>query len=181
MTRGERAIVGRAAALAILAVALIAVWLGPVDAYFGVVADGAARIETATALLQRYRAATDPDAAAAMPVSPGAGLLLPAMPEAQAAALLQETIKGAAAAAQVEIRGMQVLRGDPLSGAGGIGIRVSASGDLGGLSRLLYAIEAARPLLYPDNLEVRSAAAPGQAPARLEFQLDVSGSRSGGT
>jgi hypothetical protein len=180
MTASEHSMIGRVGALAILLILAVAVWVGPVEAYLGALADGAARIDAETALLQRYRAL----AAAGLPAQsavPGPDLLIPDMPEMQAAAMLQETIKGAATAAQVEIRGMQVLQEPGASRSAGTGIRVNASGDIAGLGRLLYAIEAARPVLYPDNLQVRASPASGQTAPRLEFQLDVSGIRAGGT
>ena len=87
-------------------------------------------------------------------------------------------------AAQVQVQGFQVLRAEPLPGAVKIGVRLRGSGDVAALGRLLYAIEAVRPLLVPDNLQVQGrATAPGLSPESasvpLEFQLDVSGFRAG--
>jgi general secretion pathway protein M len=107
-------------------------------------------------------------------------MLIPAVPEAQALALLQETVKSAAAAAQVQIQGLQVLRSEGEAGVLRIGVRVRAAGDVASLGRLLYAIEAARPLLYPDNLQIQSQpAAPGTPPSPLQFQLDIAGFKAG--
>jgi hypothetical protein len=90
--------------------------------------------------------------------------------------LLQETVKTAATAAHVQVLGLQVLRGEAVSGATRIGVRVRASGDMAGLRNLLYAIETAKPLLYPDNLSIQShAATPGAAASVLDFQFDISG------
>src|SRR4029077_12257592 len=101
-------------------------------------------------------------------------------PDAQAVAMLQETIKGAAAAAQVQIQGLQVLRGEGEAGALGIGGGIRGPGDVAGVGRLLHAMEAARPLLYPDNLQIQShAAAPGTPPSPLQFQLDIAGFKAG--
>jgi general secretion pathway protein M len=98
------------------------------------------------------------------------------MPESQASALLQETVKSIAAGAHAQVQGLQVLRGEPVGGATRIGVRVRASGDIGSLRSLVYAIETARPLLYPDNLSIQShAAAPDTAASVLDFQLDISG------
>jgi len=176
----------RLAALALLALAVGLLWLGPVEAYLDLVADGRQRLDKAEATLQRYRTAAG--AAAAQPAPGAAALLFPQVPDSQAAALLQETVKSAASAAQVQIQGFQVLRSDAAAGPVRIAVQVRASGDIGGLGRFLYAIEAARPVLYPDNLHVQSRPqqAVGQtgnggagAAGTLDFQLDVSAFKSG--
>jgi hypothetical protein len=71
-------------------------------------------------------------------------------------------------------------------GAVRIGVRLRGSSDVAALGRLLYAVEAARPLLVPDNLQVQGRAAapaagsaPEPAPIPLDFQLDVSGFKTG--
>lgn len=177
----DRAVVTRAGAIGILLLLLLVLWIGPIGAYFELVSAGADELAQKAALLQRYRMLADiptagrPEAARTDP-----SLLIPAVPDAQALALLQETVKSAAAAAQVQIQGLQVLRSEGEAGALRIGVRVRAVGDVASLGRLLYAIEAARPLLYPDNLQIQShAAAPGTPPSPLQFQLDVSGFKAG--
>jgi hypothetical protein len=113
-------------------------------------------------------------------------LLLPEIPDSQAVARLQETLKAAATAAQVQIQGFQILRSEPVPGAVRIGVRLRGSSDVAALGRLLYAVEAARPLLVPDNLQVQGRAAspaagstPEPTPIPLDFQLDVSGFKTG--
>lgn len=180
----SRGVTGRGAALALLALLLGAVLFGPALAYLGLIQSGSDEIERQTALLQRYRALTDtprpdPSSNAAPP-----DLLLPEIPDSQAIARLQETLKAAATASQVQIQGFQVLRTEPLPGAVKIGIRVRGSGDVAALGRLLYAVEASRPLLVPENLQVQAhpagaGAASSEAPAALEFQIDVSGFKAG--
>ena len=168
---------GRSLALGLLALAMLALWAGPVSADFGLIGSSSEQLAQQARLLQRYRAlASLPPAAAVAAASPGAaGLTLPPVPEAQAVALLQESVKKAASASQVEIRSLQVLRRDTLSGAARIGVRVSAAGDTGSLGRFLFAIEAARPLMYVDNLQVQAhPALPGTATKALDFQLDMS-------
>ena len=162
--------ISRAAALAILAALAALAWFGPVELYLGALAAGRDEIAAKQAVLQRYRALAAAPAQAARDES---GLLFPAIPDAQALAVLQETVKSAAAAARVEVRGLQVLPPDGAPGAMRIGIRISAAGDVAGLGRLLYAVEAARPVLYPDNLHVQARG------AALEFQLDISGFKAG--
>jgi general secretion pathway protein M len=182
----DRTTLARAGAVAILALLLLVLWIGPIGAYVDLVGEGAEEIAQKTAVLQRYRGLVDAgpadrtgsaqtEAARADPA-----LLIPAMPDAQAVALLQETVKSAAAAAQVQVQGLQVLRGEGEAGAQKIAVRIRASGDVGGLGRLLYALETARPLLYPDNLQIQAqAAAPGAPPSALQFQLDVAGFKAG--
>lgn len=177
----DRAVLQRAGALAILLAFVVMLWLGPVGAYFDMLGRGADEIAQKSALLQRYRALADAaPAQSAGPARTDASLLIPAMPEAQAIAVLQETIKSAAAAAQVQIQGMQVLRGEGEAGALRIGVRVRAAGDVNGLGRLLYAIEAARPVLYPDNLQIQAQpTAPGAPPNPLQFQVDIAAFKMG--
>jgi hypothetical protein len=181
VTFGDRKLRMRAAALLLLVMVLAALWVGPVAAYLDLVESGAEQIERQQALLQRYRMLSENSettAPAGIQAEKAAGLFLPDMGESQVVAGLQETVKASAAAAQVQIQGFQVLRSEALPGAVRIGIRVRASGDIAGLSQLLYAIEAARPVLLPDNLQIQSRAAPnarGGPPAPLEFQLDISG------
>jgi Type II secretion system (T2SS), protein M subtype b len=168
---GERQVLSRAAALFILASLLALVWVGPVAAYLDVVGSGAQALVRAEAALAR-------DRALAVAAHGGAAqadqtILMPTISDAQAVALLQESLKAAAVTAKVEIAGLQVLQAENLSGARRVGVRLRASGDIAGLDRLLYALAAARPLLYPDKLSVqgRAGAAPG---AVLDFQIDVS-------
>src|SRR5258708_37213054 len=107
-------------------------------------------------------------------------MLMGDVQEATAGAQLEETVKSAAAAARVQIRGFQVLRSETLPGATRFGVRVRAAGDVAGLGRLLYAIGAARPLLVTDNLSVQSQATGGaSAPISVEFQLGISRFRAG--
>lgn len=180
MTRGERTLVGRGAAVAILLALLLAAWIGPVSGYLGVIASGNEQIAAKLAMLQRYRTLADARPPEAPARNGDGGLLYPDIPDSQAIALLQEAIKTAAAGARIEVRGLQVLRSEPAPGAQRIGIRINAAGDIASLSRLLYAVEAARPLLYPDNLHIQSrATTPNAAPTALEFQLDISGFRAG--
>ena len=172
---------GRVAALAVLAVLLAALWTGPVSAYLDLVGDGAERIEQRALLLQRYRALASMATPEAPQSTPGSSaVMLPDTPEAQAVAMLQESVKAAASASRVRINSLQVLRSETLASAVKIGVRIRASGDVAGLARLLFAIEAARPVLYPDNLQIQAhAATPGQTPGALDLQLDISGFKPG--
>jgi len=177
----DRATLTRTGAVAILILLLPVLWIGPIGAYVDLVQDVAGEVAQKAALLQRYRALADVGSSdRTEPARTDPALLIPAIPDAQAVALLQETVKSAAAAAQVQIQGLQVLRGEGEGGVLRIAVRIRASGDVGGVGRLLYAIETARPLLYPDNLQIQSqAAAPGAPPSLLQIQLDIAGFKAG--
>jgi general secretion pathway protein M len=170
----------RLIALAILAGLVAALAVGPVAAYFDLLAGQGDAIRRESETLQRYRVLTRAAAAQPAPPTSDRTLLFPAIPEAQAVALLQEALKGAAATAQVDIQGFQVLRSEAAPGSVRVGVRLRASGDIAGLERLLYTIESARPVLYPDNLQIRAEGAqPGAPAAALQFQFDVSGFTAG--
>jgi len=171
-------LLSRAAALAILAGIIALIWIGPVALYVDFLDANGRALATAQETLSRYRVL-----ASAKPLDVSVEdktLLLPDISDAQAVALLQESLKAAAAAAQVEIQGLQVLQDEPFAGAARVGVRLRGHADIGGLANLLYAIEAARPLLYADNLTVQSrSATPTTPPALLDFQIDVSAFKSG--
>jgi general secretion pathway protein M len=175
MTLAERPALGRVSALAILAVLIALFCIGPLAAYFNLIAGNDDALAEKAAVLQRYRALADSKPSDAAPTA-GPALLYADMPESQVTALLQETVKNAASAAHVQVQGLQVLRSETAPGATRIGVRARASGDMAGLRGFLYAIESARPALYPDNLSVQShATSPDAAPSVLDFQLDISG------
>ena len=165
----------RAAAIVVVLALVGGLWVGPISAYGGLVDGGARRLAAANETLRRDRALLGEPAQAASAIA-AAAVLFPENSDAQAAALLQEMLKRAAAAAQVKIEGIQVLQPETLAGASRMTVRLKARADMAALDRLLYAIETSRPLLYPDNLQIQSRAAPKAAvPPPLEFQLDVSG------
>ena len=174
MTIAERPAFGRAAALAILALLVALFIVGPFAAYCGLIGDNSDALADKAVRLQRYRSLAT--SKASLPATPGPVLLYPDMPESQATALLQETVKNTAAAAHVQVQGLQVLRSETANGATRIGVRVRASGDMASLRGLVYAIETARPVLYPDNLSIQShPPSPGAAPSVLDFQFDILG------
>jgi type II secretion system (T2SS) protein M len=181
LSRAERKILKRGAALLILLALLGVFWIGPVAAYLDLLDADARQLALKEQLLQRYRglaepARREPESAAAA----AAPLLFPQVSDSEMVALLQQALKAAAAEAQIDVRGLQVLQAEALPGTSRIGVRLRGTGDIVGLNRLLYRIEAARPLLYPDNLQVRSQAArPATAPGALDFEVDVSGFKAG--
>jgi len=178
MTLRDRQIVSRAAALAILAAIIGAVWVGPVMGYVDLLRDGAEQIATKEQFVQRYEAlvgSRGPDQLAALkdPV------MFPGLSDAQALATLQEAVKGLAATSHVEIQGLQILPGDSQAGLSRIGIRVRATADIDGANGLLYAIEASRPLLYVDNLQLRPQMANNAPTPVLDLQFDVAAFKPG--
>jgi hypothetical protein len=185
--RFDRVISGRGAALALLGFLLVAVWIGPTAVYLGFVQAGSDDIERQSALLQRYRTLAEVPQPGLSSAAAASDLLSPEVPDSQAVARLQEMLKTAATAAQVQIQGFQILRAEPLPGAVKVGVRLRGSGDVAALSRLLYAVESARPLLLPDNLQVQArataptaaASAPEPGPVPLDFQFDVSAFKAG--
>jgi general secretion pathway protein M len=174
VTLAEHPALNRIAALAILLVLVALFCVGPLAAYFGLLADNNDALATKSAVLQRYRALAGAATGASVPSGPA--LLYPEMTESQASALLQEAVKNAATAARIQVQGLQVLRSDVIGGATRIAVRVRGSGDTASLRNFIYAIESARPLLYPDNLSIQSHQTGSDATsAALDFQVDVSG------
>jgi hypothetical protein len=164
----------RTAALVILVALTALVWVGPVAAYRDLLGGDEQRLAQLDATIARDRAlVAAPEAKGAIDTA-----LLPAgISDAQAVALLQGTLKGAALVAQVDIEGLQVMQADTLGGAPRVGVRLRGRGMMAGLDRLLYAIEASRPLLYPDNLRIEAHG--GDGGGALDFQLDVSAFKAG--
>jgi len=170
-------LMARILAFALLALVAAALWLGPARAYLGFVAAGDRQLAEHAQLLQRYRALARLPATAAPAANPAATtLLLPPLPEAQAIALLQESVKRTAAQSRVEVRSLQVLRSEAAGAVQRIGVRINAAGDIDSLGHMLFAVETARPVLYPDNLHIQARpAGPGKDAQLLDFQLDLSG------
>ena len=170
----SRPLLARILALAILMVVVLGFCAGPLGLYVSLIGDNSDALAGKAAMLQRYRGLGSGQAIPTTP--PGPALLYSNIPESQALALLQETVKSTAAAARVQVQGLQVLRADALPGASRIGVRVRASGDMASIRSLIYAIETARPLLYPDNLQIQARTVGADAvPVMLDFQLDISG------
>lgn len=167
----------RILALALLLAVAAGLWLGPVRAFLGCVAAGRRQLAEHAQLLQRYRTLTRLPATVTPATEPAVTtLMLPPLPEAQAIALLQENVKKTAARSRVEVRSLQVLHSEAAGAMQRIGVRIDAAGDIDSLGHLLFAVETARPVLYPDNLHVQARpAGTGKDAQLLDFQLDVSG------
>ena len=172
----ERPLVGRAAALTLLALLIVLFFVGPFAAYSAWIGDTSDTLADRVALLQRYRALAAGDRPVSASTPTGPALLYPEMPESQASAMLQETVKNTAQAAHVQVQGLQVLHAEAMNGMSRIGVRVRGSGDMASIRGLVYAIETARPVLYADNLSIQShGVVAGTTPETLDFQLDISG------
>jgi hypothetical protein len=174
----------RLAALAILAAVGTVLYAGLVVPYQDWLAASAEQADAATSLAAQYRrlaaGAGDGDAGSAS--APLAALLLaPDLSEAQAASLIQERLKGFAAAAGVELQGVTVLPREDAPALQRLQLRLRGTGDVAGLTRFLHAVESARPVLVVNTLRLQSrggapAAAGGAASAPttpLDLQLDI--------
>ena len=181
MSLTEHTLAGRIAAVVMLAVLAAALWLGPISAYLDLIGSGAEQLEQQAALLQRYRALVRQPATETGRTDLGAlSVMLPDGGEGQAIAQLQERLKTAATTNRVQVQSLQVLRNEALASAVRIGVRIHAAGDLASLVRLLYAIETAHPVLYPDNLQIQlRAPVAGAAAEAIDFRLDVSAFQPG--
>ncbi len=110
----------------------------------------------------------------------GQALILADLSESQAIAALQERLNSTAAATRVVVQGLQVLPPEPFSGSVKVGVRLRATTDIGGLNRLLYDIENARPALYSDNLQINAQPQSGRDASRaLDVQIDVYAFKAG--
>ena len=128
MTLADHRAIGRITALGILAGFTILFLVGPFAAYCGWISGNNDALAAKAALLQRYAgcspaptptrrrccsatgrsASTDTNT----PAPAGPSLLYPDIPESQASALLQETVKNTAAAAHVQVQGLRALRSE---------------------------------------------------------------------
>lgn len=180
MTAGRGSLPARTAALAIAACLVALVWLGLVRPYASAVAELAAALSARETIVSRYRSlATQEPPAPREPNDPtqgdGAVLLLPKASEAQAAALLQERLKGYAAEARVELDGVQVLPRTDTGGLVKVAVRLRGRGDMPAVNRFLHTLETTRPMLVVDGLRVQGRGGRDAARSDVEIQLDVAG------
>lgn len=178
MTAGRGALAARAAALAIAACLVALVWAGLVRPYASAIGDLAAALSARETIVARYRAlAAQEPPAPREPSEPTegdvAGLLLPKASEAQAAALLQERLKGYAAEARVELDGVQVLPRTDTAGVVKVAVRLRGRADMPALNRFLHTLETTRPMLVVDGLRVQGRGGRDAARNDVDIQLDV--------
>jgi general secretion pathway protein M len=181
MKLGDPALVSRASALLVLAGLIGIVWLGPVNLYLDMLRGNAEDVAVKERTLERYRELLRSPAQKDRPAGSDAEVLILAdLSESQAIAALQERLNSTAAATRVVVQGLQVLPPEPFSGSVKVGVRLRATTDIGGLNRLLYDIENARPALYADNLQINGHAQRGSDPsAALDVQIDVFAFKTG--
>jgi hypothetical protein len=107
-------------------------------------------------------------------------LLLEGARDAVAAAALQSTVKGLVSQGGATLASAEILAGTAEGKYQRVGIRVSLSGDLSVLTTVLRGISEAHPVLFVDNMEIRSqgGGAEGEAEHPLTIALDVYGFRA---
>lgn len=169
----------RFAALGLLLAVLALPWLGVALPLLDSFAEGERDIAELSAKAERLAAAAaakdewlaQKEALAAR--RERGGLLLAGASEALAAAALQNTIKTAVARAGGELRSTQPLTTSEEKGFRRIAVRALLTTDAEGLRTLLHAVDAARPLLFVEALEVRGRAVSRRDGEPEEPQLDI--------
>lgn len=171
--------IARLTALALLLAVLALPWLGVVQPLLDAHAAGEGEIAALTVTAGRLTALAatrdelmrQKQALAARRDS--GGLLLAGASEALAAAALQNIIKTALIRAGGELRSTQPLATAEDKGFRRISVRALLTTDTDGLRILLHAVDAARPLLFVDSLEVRGRAVSHSIGEPDEPQLDI--------
>jgi hypothetical protein len=131
--------------------------------------DGAANIPELRRALDELHASVDLDR-----------LTLAGTSDALAAAKLQATLADIVSASGSKIASTEIMPAQPNHEFRRIAIRVSLSGDLTVLTKTLAGIDAARPPLFVDHLELRSTATPGHGDAAtpaLTIAMEIHGFR----
>lgn len=84
------------------------------------------------------------------------GLYLAGATDALAAAALQDDVKGAIEAGGGNLRSIQILPAEDEEGFRRVGVRVQLTATVNDLLRILHGIEAGRPFLFVDALEINN-------------------------
>lgn len=110
------------------------------------------------------------------------GLYLAGATDALAAAALQDDVKGAIEAGGGNLRSIQILTAEDEEGFRRVGVRVQLTATVNDLLRILHGIEAGRPFLFVDALEVNNRRARRRSRDEAEtmdpvllVRLDVAG------
>jgi general secretion pathway protein M len=110
------------------------------------------------------------------------GLYLAGATDALAAAALQDDVKGAIEAGGGNLRSIQILTAEDEEGFRRVGVRVQLTATVSDLLRILHGIEAGRPFLFVDALEVNNRRARRRSRDEAEtmdpvllVRLDVAG------
>ena len=152
---------GRALALGLTALALLVAWFGIVSPILGWYSGRAEQLAQRSVLARRMA-----DLAASLPqlehqvvalpttkANPDA--LLPGETDAVAAAALQERVQEMASRAGAPLSSVEMLPAAQLGQFRRIGLRVAAQGDMTNVVRLLQSVEAAKPRLLVDELDLQ--------------------------
>jgi hypothetical protein len=177
----------RGAALTILLGVVALVYLGtavPLLATYGSMRDSIAQLQDQ---LQRYQArARDLDARkaelAALQKRPSSDDgFLQGKNETLVAAQIQNRVKALADATHSELKSTQVLPAEDEGKRRRIGVRGQISTTVAGAQRVIYGLESASPILFIDNLDVRSVPSSTRFHQReigsdvIDMQFDVYG------
>lgn len=172
---------GKALALGIAGALLSLVYFIAVTPLLNLYADGQQALRERSALAAMLeRSAHDLPrlhalAAQSQKTAPASDLLLPASSDAVAAATLQTTIKRIVAQGGTSLTSTEILPPQDQDHFRRVGIHVSFATNQRLLTAALRSIETARPLLFVDNLDIRSAGPSGGADPGLAVALDVFG------
>lgn len=162
MTRSPSRFLQRLAALAILLLLPLLVWLALVRPLTGPYAELRAQLDDSRQRLTRYRdiaAASEAIGAAiaeARAEQIAGGAFLVGETDALAAAALQDMIGAIAADANSDVRSVQSLPSQAENGLVRIRLRAQIVTTTSGLVGILEAIETGRPLLFVDDFKLRT-------------------------
>ena len=177
----------RAAALLLLAVVFAAAYVWIVGPIVTAYADTEADIADTSALVERYdrlaasRAGLEAQLAAIEQKPDTAAYYLSGATDALAAAALQARVTTLVEGSGATLLSVQTLTTTEDRGLRRVAIRLQLTAEIAPLVRVLHGLETGIPLLFVDNLEVQSQAAPtidqgaAQASAPLIVGFDLYG------
>ena len=177
---------GRLAAVALLVALLGAAYLYAVAPLLATYRDTDQEIARTNDLLERYeriaarRGAYQAQVDELSSRQTGIGVYLSGTTDALAAAELQDRVKDMVEARGGKLRSIQIL---PVKAAGAftrVSVRVQLSASLGAFHQILYGLEAAKPFVFVDNLDVRNRRAVRRSALKdldptLMIRFDLSG------
>lgn len=178
--------VGRLLALALLVVAVGAVWVlavAPVTARYEAYERSIAQSQELLARHLRIAAARDELESQLQELRrahAASGRFLDGGSIELVAAEVQNKVKTLIDAHGASLKSMQALAPEEVGGFRKVTVRVNLTGDTQALQKIFYAVETANPYLFLDNVDVRSRrplARRGQAASESDLQIrfDVSG------
>ncbi len=177
----------RAAALLLLAAVVAAAYVWIVEPIATAYADTEAAIADTRALVERYdrlaaaRASLEAQLAAIEQKPDTAAYYLSGATDALAAASLQARVTALVEGSGAALLSIQTLTSTEDRGLRRVAIRLQMTAEIAPLVRVLHGLETGIPLLFVDNLELQSQAAPtlepdsAQARAPLVVGFDLYG------